>query len=105
MSDCTCKHHDHERHAPRTWLLQLQTDGTGVSALTRLPPGRHWAMLGNENGGNGYQVWVKWGAKDVQVDVVANGLHTSTLLPCFPDGFVYLKGATPNTLYLLAVTE
>jgi hypothetical protein len=48
---------------------------------------------------------VRWGGKDVQVDVVPNGLHTSTMLPCFPDGFVYLSGATPNTLYLLAVTE
>lgn len=107
MADCPCNCNDpsHVRHAPKTWLLQLQTDGAGVSALARLPEGRHWAVLGNQNGGNPYQVWVRWGGKDVQVDVVPNGLHTSTMLPCFPDGFVYLSGATPNTLYLLAVTE
>lgn len=103
---CSCKNHDIERHAPRTWLFQLQTDGAGTSALARLPTGgRLWAVLGNENGGNPYQVWIRYGGKSVQVDAVPNGLHMSTMLPCFPDGFVYLQGGTANTLYLLSVTE
>lgn len=82
----------------------MQTDTTGTTALARLPEGRHWMVLGNEGGGHGYQLWARYGGKDVQMDVVANGQHTSTLLPCFPDAFVYLIG-TANTLYLLAVTE
>lgn len=108
MSDCNCNCNDssHVRHAPRTWLFQLQTDGAGTSALTRLPPGgRLWAVLGNENGGNPYQVWIRYGGKSVQVDNSVNGLHMTTMLPCFPDGFVYLQGGAANTLYLLSVTE
>jgi len=104
VSDCNCKH-PHERQPPRTWLLQLQTDGAGTSALVRLPPGRFWCVLGNEGGGHGYQVWMRWGGKDVQVDVVANGQHMATMLPCFPDAYVYLTNATPNLLYLMSVTE
>jgi len=82
----------------------MQTDGQGMSALARLPPGRHWIVLGNEGGGNGYELWLQWSGKNVQMDVAPNGLHSGTLFPCFPDAFVYVTGAT-NTLYLIAVTE
>ena len=103
---CSCNNHESTRPDPRTWLFQLQTDGAGTSARARLPPGgRLWAVLGNENGGNPYQVWVRYGGKSVLVDNVPNGLHMSTMLPCFPDGFVFLQGGSPNTLYLLSVTE
>ena len=61
-------------------------------------------MLGSENGVGGYEVWLLWGGRSVRVDNVANGLH-GTPLPCFPDAFVQLRGATSGSLYLLAVSE
>lgn len=83
----------------------MQTDDTGVSALARLPPGRHWLVLGTEDGVlGGYNLYAQWSGKNVQLDVVPNGLHSSTLFPCFPDAFVYITGAA-NTLFLIAVTE
>lgn len=81
----------------------MRTDATGVSATTRLPAGRFWAVLGSD-GPSAYTVEVLWGASIVQVDNAPGGLHTSTMLPCFPDAFVQIQGQ-PNTLYLIAVTE
>lgn len=83
----------------------MVADGTGTTAPLRLPAsGRWWSTLGSEGGIGGYQVWIIWGGRSVQVDAVANGLH-GTPLPCFPDAFVQLRNATPGSLYLLSVSE
>ena len=97
---CTCGAHA----PPATHLFTMVADGTGQTAPLRLPAGRWWAVLGSENGVGGYEVWLLWDGRSVRVDLVANGLH-GTALPCFPDAFVQLRGATSGSLYLLAVSE
>lgn len=88
--------------SPCRHLLQLRTDGAGKSALTRLPTGRWWQVLGSTTGG-AYQVFVSFGTITAQIDNVASGFHSNQLVT-FPDAFVSVTGQ-PNSTFFVAVSE
>jgi hypothetical protein len=87
---------------PCRHLIQLRTDGTGKSALTRLPSGRWWQVLGSTTGG-AYQVFLSWGNTTAQFDNVATGFHSDAFV-AFPDAFVSITGQ-PNATFFVAVSE
>ena len=87
---------------PCRYLLQLRTDGAGKSALTRLPSGRWWQVLGSTTGG-AYQVFVSFGAITAQMDNVATGFHSDSFV-AFPDAFISVTGQ-PNSTFFVSVSE